>query len=322
MPKAVGSGRSDLVFGRWFQPISKEFDITYRLLSSNASLGFGLYFIGLIPRVLAFPETVEYGRLFVEVFFAALANEYVFDICNQTMSPDEDRRNRPDRPIPAGLLTVDGAFNRWVLWWVGSPLILLAMGCPAAALHLVNFEVWSFFCYVWPKPGHPFWKNPYTPVALFFSLRILNGVITPHAARLEMPLSFDAMFAAWLFATIHVQDFHDVEGDRASGRRTLPIVLSPVQLVRLRQATAIATVGAATLFVILGIRLCGDQYNFWIGLFAALQFAGGVATGLYFLRTSSAREGEITYKWLHIPTALLIIAYLSLVNCSMTAEHA
>jgi 4-hydroxybenzoate polyprenyltransferase len=321
MRQPAASNHSDVIFGKWLQPIAQEFDITCRLLSSNASLGFGLYFIGLIPRILAFPETVENGRLLLEVFFAAFANEYVFDICNQAMSPDEDRCNRPDRPIPAGLLTVNGALRRWALCWLFSPLILLAIGCPTAALHLVNFEAWTFVCYVWPKPGHPFWKNLYTPVALFFSLRVLNGVLTSHAASLEMRVSFDSMFALWLFATIHVQDFHDVEGDRASGRRTLPIILSPGQLIRLRQVTAAAMVGAATLFVVLGIRFCGERYDVWIGILAALQFVGGVATGLYFLRTTTAREGEITYKWLHIPTALLIIAYLSLVNGAMAVKH-
>ena len=318
MRQPAASSHFDLVFDKWLQLIAQKSDITRRLLSSEASLIFGLYFVGLISQIPAFPESVDYGHLLLEMFFAAFANEYVFDICNQAMSPDEDRRNRP---IPAGLLTVNGALRRWMLCWLCSPLILLAICCPTAALPLVNFEVWTLFCYVWPKPGHPFWKKLYKPVSLFFLLWVLNGVITPHAASLKMRVSFNAMFALSLFTTMHVQDFHDVQGDRASGRRTLPLILLPGQLIRLRQVTAATMIGAATLFVVLGIRFFGRRYDVWIGILATLQLVGGVATGLYFSRTTTAREGEITYKWLHIPTAFLIIAYLSLVNSAMAVEH-
>lgn len=48
--------------------------------------------------------------LVAKVFFAAFANEYIFDICNQTLSPDEDARSRPECPIPAGLLSVRGGY--------------------------------------------------------------------------------------------------------------------------------------------------------------------------------------------------------------------
>lgn len=311
----MSRGKSiNLSLDRWITLIHKEFDITCRLLSSNASLGFGLYISGYIPRVLMSLETRDHLHLAIKVFFAALANEYIFDICNQTLSPDEDARNRPSRPLPAGLLSIDGAYRRWALWWLGAPLVSTALGAPLAALHLVNFEAWTLFCYVWPKPGHWFWKNLYTPVALFFSLRCLNGVIAPHAPSVRMHVALDAAFALWLFVTIHVQDFHDIEGDRRSGRRTLPIVLSPLQLIRLRQITAMLMIAAGLLFVALGVWLCRDRYDVWIGTFAALQLVGGVATGIYFLRTQTANEGENTYKLFHIPTALVIIPYLSLVN--------
>lgn len=48
--------------------------------------------------------------LVAKVFFGAFANEYIFDICNQTLSPDEDARSRPECPIPAGLLSVRGGY--------------------------------------------------------------------------------------------------------------------------------------------------------------------------------------------------------------------
>lgn len=125
---------------------------------------------------------------------------------------------------------------------------------------------------------------------------------------------FDAMFALWLFGTIHVQGFHDIEGDRASGRRTLPIVLSPAGLVRLRQLTFLILTGMALSFVWLGIKLCGDAYTRWVGLLALVQFLGGLATAVYFMQATTTARGQNTYEIFHIPTALFIIPYLSLVN--------
>jgi 4-hydroxybenzoate polyprenyltransferase len=115
-------------------------------------------------------------------------------------------------------------------------------------LHLVLTMAWTFFCYGWPKPPHWFWKNLYTPVALFFLLRILNSLVTQHIHDSEMAAHLDGAFCMWLFVTIHMQDFHDVEGDRAAGRKTLPIVLSVLQLVQLRRFTAVLTVTAAMMF--------------------------------------------------------------------------
>lgn len=264
--------------------------------------------------MLGTPAVGSPVQLFAEILFAALANEYVFDICNQTLSPKEDAVNRPERPIPAGLLSVRAAYWRWVLWWTLSPLALAAMNAPRAGLHIFNFEAWTFFCYVWPKPGHWFWKNLYTPTALFFSLRTVNALVASHAPQAEMAIELDAAFALWLFLTIHVQDFHDIEGDCAAGRRTLPIILSPAGLFRLRQVTAVVMIAAAALFAIPGLQLCRHSHSLWIGVLAVLQLFGGIATGLYFLRARTSQQGENTYKLLHIPTALSLIAYLSLVN--------
>jgi 4-hydroxybenzoate polyprenyltransferase len=51
-----------------------------------------------------------------------------FNISNQIQDPEEDRKNKPSRPIPAGRISVDCAADmRWALtpvclllsWWYG-----------------------------------------------------------------------------------------------------------------------------------------------------------------------------------------------------------
>jgi 4-hydroxybenzoate polyprenyltransferase len=300
----------------WYRAACKEIDITRRLLSSNASFGFGVYLAGLIPRMLSHPldAIADPGFLVLKVLFAALANNYVFEICNQALSPEEDALNRPSRPIPAGLLTVRGAYKRWAMSWVLFPLLLTLLGSPRAAKHLYNYLAWTFFCYAWPKPGHWFWKNLYTPTTCLFALRLLNALVVSHVPPAEVNFALDGAFALWLFLTIHVRDFHDVEGDRALGRRTLPIVLSPLGIQRLRILTAFVAIGVGTSFVVLGVRVCRDDYTAFVGILAGFQLLGGSAMGLRFLLATSAAQSETTYKLFYVPTSLTIITYLSLIG--------
>jgi 4-hydroxybenzoate polyprenyltransferase len=303
-------------FITWYRAACKEVDITRRLLSSNASFGFGVYLAGLIPRMLSrrSDAIADPGFLVLKVLFAALANNYVFEICNQALSPEEDALNRPSRPIPAGLLTVRGAYKRWIASWVLFPLLLTLLGSPRAAKHLGNYLAWTFFCYAWPKPGNWFWKNLYTPATCLFALRLLNALVVSHIPLAEVSFALDGAFALWLFLTIHVQDFHDVEGDRALDRRTLPIVLSPLGIQRLRALTAFVAVGAGILFVILGVRLCEDDYTASVGILAGFQLLGGSAMGVRFFVATSPAQSETTYKLFYVPTSLAIISYLSLVG--------
>jgi 4-hydroxybenzoate polyprenyltransferase len=298
----------------WRGYVLKEVDITRRLLASNAPFIFGLYLLGLVPRMLTAPHISRPSALIAKVLFAAFANEYVFEICKQTLSPEEDARNRPSRPIPAGLLSVRGGYIRWIACWTIAPAVLVALGSPAAASNLVATMAWTFFCYACPRPPHWFWKNLYTPVALFFVLRILDSLVVLHIAHSEMAAHLDGSFCLWLFATIHMHDFHDVEGDRAAGRKTLPIVLSTLQLGYLRLFIAAVTVAAAMLFVALGVARCGESYDVWVVVLASLQLVGGCATAGRFLLDETAEQGETTYKRFHVPTALAIVVYLSLVN--------
>lgn len=317
MAQEMNSKPSQSVLQKLVSDIWTEIDITSRLIESKASFAFGLYLCGFIPRALPLLSVSASGSLLPTVLFLAFANVYGFDICNQATSADEDALNRPGRPFPAGLLTVEGAYRRWVISWIGTPAVLLAMGLPVAAWYIVLYNAWTCFCYTWPKPKFWVWKNLYTPVALFCSLRALNGVMTARIPDSDMNIWMDAGFALWLFLTIHVRDFHDVEGDRQSGRRTLPIILSGSQITLLRRATAVVLVSAAAALVLVGVNLCQDRYDIWIAIFASLQVLGGTATASHFAQTSTKQEGEDTFKLFHIPTALVIIIYLCLVNNAM-----
>jgi 4-hydroxybenzoate polyprenyltransferase len=302
---------SAIIISSWQYATMEELAITLRLLSSNASAFFGVLFCSLLARMLLAPSINQPSVLVLKVFFATLASGYSFDVCQQTMSTEEDMRNKPTRPIPAGLLSIDEAFHRWVVSWILSPLVLIAMGSLRASIYLMCFMAWTYFSYVWPQPGHWMFKNMFSTVSTFFLLRMLDALMVLHAPEAGMNLRLDVLYVLWAFATIHIQDFHDIEGDRETGRMTLPIILKPPTLCLVRRLTgALLIVSAATLALI-GYHICDK----WIThAFGTLQFMGACATSLRLLRLESQEESKTTYHLFYMPTGILLGMYTSLLN--------
>jgi 4-hydroxybenzoate polyprenyltransferase len=132
-----------------------------------------------------------------------------------------------------------------------------------------------------------------------------------HSPHPGSKLVLDVIYGLWVLATIHIQDFHDVEGDRKVGRKTLPLVLEGSTLVLVRHATAQFLVLFAILAAIFGYRNSESRI---ILLFAALQLTGAIATSLRLFRTESLNESERTYKLFYVPAGLVLVIYLSLLN--------
>lgn len=66
----------------WADYILKEVEITRRLLASNAPFIFGLYLLGLAPRIITGALSIDRPVVLIaKVLLAALATEYIFEIC-------------------------------------------------------------------------------------------------------------------------------------------------------------------------------------------------------------------------------------------------
>ncbi|RDB18515.1 hypothetical protein Hypma_000227 [Hypsizygus marmoreus] len=61
---------------------------------------------------LSFPLLVSSYTL---LFSWLISYVYFFNISNQITGLEEDRVNKPDRPIPSGMVTMEGAKLRWIL---------------------------------------------------------------------------------------------------------------------------------------------------------------------------------------------------------------
>ncbi|KAJ7176753.1 UbiA prenyltransferase family-domain-containing protein [Mycena filopes] len=145
---------------------------------------------------------------------------YNFDIANQINGVAEDRINKPDRPLASGLVSLQGAYIRWYIT-TAVHLVLGAMWgvLPWTALWVFITIYTSFY------GGDKHWTTKNLLFMSVGSLCILHG-----AWGLVAPITANEWRRALLQSAAFgidasVQDMRDVEGDKAAGRRTLPIVL-------------------------------------------------------------------------------------------------
>ncbi|KAJ7210879.1 UbiA prenyltransferase family-domain-containing protein [Mycena pura] len=145
---------------------------------------------------------------------------YSMDIANQINGYAEDRVDKPDRPIPSGLVSLKGAHIRWYI----TTGALLALGAAWGVLRWaalwVGITVYTNWC-----GGNAHWV---TKNLLFMSVGSLS--IVTAAWGLAAPIGpaewrFMLLLSALFGLVASVQDIRDMEGDRAVGRRTLPLVL-------------------------------------------------------------------------------------------------
>ena len=144
---------------------------------------------------------------------------YVFDLSGQMDSVIEDRINKPNRPIPCGLISYKGTRNRLMIM---IPIFLiegLLLGVlPENAAWVISFLI-----------------NNHTQIGKHWIVKNLNmsvGTWAMLAAAWTIGHGNPAVGQLWTIATavnvffiVSVQDFRDIEGDSAIDRKTIPIVL-------------------------------------------------------------------------------------------------
>ncbi|TBU40209.1 UbiA prenyltransferase family [Dichomitus squalens] len=146
-----------------------------------------------------------------------------FCVSNQSLEPEEDRKNKPWRPIPSGALSMRSA--RTFRWGLLVACLAFSAQCgaliPSAAF---SFATWA--------------HNEAKLGSQWISRNVLNGIgyssfsvgasyvgcsALDYFSASEVLVAQMLIFAV-ISTTIQAQDFKDVEGDILVGRQTLPIV--------------------------------------------------------------------------------------------------
>ena len=152
---------------------------------------------------------------------------------NQAFDAGLDRINKPHRPIPAGLATEREALVLGHVCAVGGLVLGLVVG------------VWFFACVclgvvgTWIYSAPPL-RTKRLPFGALLTIAIPRGALVPVAGWAVVttpsasdPWALGAIAGLFVLGAAGTKDFADVQGDRAHGCRTLPIVFGARRAARM-----------------------------------------------------------------------------------------
>ncbi|MBU6996280.1 MAG: UbiA family prenyltransferase [Theionarchaea archaeon] len=176
--------------------------------------GFAVFIAGVISVGWHMP-LLSVVAASLGTFFASAGGMVI----NDYFDVDIDRVNRPQRPIPSGRITRQGAFYFSLFLFTGAGLCVLftnawcvLVGVPALFLIIV---------YSWKLKRQLFVGN--LAVALLSALALLYGGIATGNIQLVSILALVAFFAT--VSRELAKDIEDIEGDRIGGSQSLPVLL-------------------------------------------------------------------------------------------------
>jgi 4-hydroxybenzoate polyprenyltransferase len=198
------------------RPLARELVLTWWFIRYDFSSTVVPATLGMVAaarvRGDVQPITLGLGALYFLLYV------YTFAVSNQIIGIEEDRRNKPDRPLPSGMTTLRGAWVRWIIAMVLFPALGAALGVAGwALLWQVCFCLYNFggFARHWAT------KSLIMGVGLVAQLGAAWAIVGPVP---ELAWRFIAGLSVVAVVFCNIQDLRDVDGDRALDRRTLPIV--------------------------------------------------------------------------------------------------
>lgn len=295
----------------------EEAVITKRLLQTNAFAIFVSNLVHVLARYIALPVALyEAAWAVLHIAIYSFIFAYVFEIANQTNSSEEDRLNKPSRPIPSGLLSINQAYQRWFWSWFLSLIVMHRLYGRGATVSFILWQFWLVFCYVWPKYDHWLVKNAFTGVTAILGSQSIDVILSGIVSKWKMPIANDVANSLWLFLSIHMQDFTEVKGDRAANRKTLPIILSSTGMRQLRATTAVFFLASSLAMLAWGwiYHACHPSNTNLIPGFVNMLISLVVATRTL-LGGSSEKTDRVTYfvyYYFALFTHMIQVAYVNL----------
>lgn len=224
----------------------------------------------------------------------SFSNLLLFNLHNQRNAVNEDALNKPWRPLPSGRLTPTQATRLTYCMYPVILLVSLSIGgltpCLLEALFCLHYNEWG-------GAANPWLKNLLNGVGFTCFLAGPLEVVTGHSVCQGKAAIWLSIIAAAITTVSHTQDFRDKEGDKVTGRRTVPLVFGDTN------ARVVAGLGL-TLWPIIA---CWYWEAGWMGAWALI--AGAMTTANLFWNRSNA--GDVL-TWKMFPLWLLGLMVLPL----------
>lgn len=186
----------------------------------------------ILPSLMIFiTGWVFQGRSWAELplpFLTSLSYAvlYIYTFCmgNQIDGVEEDRLNKPYRPLVTGLVTLKETYFRFYIYNIVYALYGLFLGVFWFSLAWIAV---SHYLNLFGGSNHWATKNLVgMTLGTFILFNVQWQIALAPGSTISTNLQvYFALMSAWAGAALPIQDLRDVAGDLKGGRKTLPIVV-------------------------------------------------------------------------------------------------
>jgi 4-hydroxybenzoate polyprenyltransferase len=147
---------------------------------------------------------------------------YILTFCvtNQINGVEEDRLNKPHRPLVAGIISVDAARRRLLVYNFLFLLVAIPMGLLWLAL---AWQLITRMLCNWGFSNHWALKNLLCISLGTVTLLAAEWAIVEHIS--PSTWAYIGFLSVWAGMGLPLQDMRDQAGDRIMGRKTLPLAI-------------------------------------------------------------------------------------------------
>jgi geranylgeranylglycerol-phosphate geranylgeranyltransferase len=160
-------------------------------------------------------------------------------ILNDLVDADLDKANSKNRPIPSGVVSKKQAWSFIILTNVSAVAMLMLIVTVASTILVVPMIIIGI---LYSMPKRIAFMNRFLlkniSIAVFYVLCIMLGISASYGIDLAInnpiiPLHMMAVSGIMIFVGSIVNDLGDTKGDKAAGRRTIPIVLGGENTIKM-----------------------------------------------------------------------------------------
>lgn len=217
--------KSDLIIITVFKAIGRELYVAWRFIDND------IWDTILPSLMIFFTAWIYLGRNWVDLFIPfitslsyAVLYIYTFCISNQLDGIEEDRINKPYRPLVTGLVTIKSTTIRMYAYNVLYLLYALFLGIFWFSLF---WTIVSFYLNMWGGSNHWVTKNLIgMTLGTFILFNVQWSIALPASGSISVNLEiYFLLMSAWAGFALPIQDLRDTDGDLKGGRKTLPIAV-------------------------------------------------------------------------------------------------
>ena len=254
------------------------------------------------PVTVGLLVPIALGVLMAGIFNAA--NNAI----NQIYDLPIDRVNKPKRPLPRGTLTIAQAWVftgvtyllTWGLAWLTAP------GSRRECFVIV--AVATFFTWIYSAPPlrtkrHGIWANVTIAIPRGLLLKVAGWSAVKTILDWE-PWFIGGIFGLFLLGASSTKDFADIEGDRADGCKTWPILYGVKKAAWMITPFFIVPFGLIPIGTSLGI-LTGNRSLLYL-LGPLLMIYGGYVSYLMVRKPEEMATTENHISWTHMYLMMMV----------------